>query len=109
MHGFTQLNNFVVSTGGVMGLRPTQGNEKRLLSGNRSPWKRHRALCHLDRSAAKWRDLCVDAPPWECFSTERTRISCHAAQDTATYAAFIKESRMEFASATNLHRKSGVA
>ena len=40
---------------------------------------------------------------------ERTRISCHAAPDTATYAAFVKESRMEFASATNLHRKSGGA
>jgi hypothetical protein len=40
---------------------------------------------------------------------ERTRISCHAAPDTTTYAAFIKESRMNLASATNLNRKSGVA
>jgi hypothetical protein len=40
---------------------------------------------------------------------ERTRISCHAAQDATTCAAFIKESRMKFASATNLYRKSGVA
>jgi len=40
---------------------------------------------------------------------DRTRISCHAALDIATYAAFIKESRMKFASATNFYRKSGVA
>ena len=36
----------------------------------------------------------------------RTRISCFASLDAATYAAFIKESRMEFANAT---RKSGRA
>jgi hypothetical protein len=40
---------------------------------------------------------------------ERTRISCPAAPDTTTCAAFIKESRMKLASATNLNRKSGVA
>jgi hypothetical protein len=40
---------------------------------------------------------------------ERTRISCHAALDKTTYVAFIKESRMKFASATNFYRKSGVA
>jgi hypothetical protein len=40
---------------------------------------------------------------------ERTRISCHAAPDMTTYAAFIEESRMKLASATNLYRKSGVA
>jgi hypothetical protein len=40
---------------------------------------------------------------------ERTRISCHVALDTAACAAFRKESRMKFASATNLDRKSGVA
>jgi hypothetical protein len=40
---------------------------------------------------------------------ERTRISCHAALETTAYAAFNKESRMKFASATNLNRKSGVA
>jgi len=36
-----------------------------------------------------------------------TRISCHAALDEATYAAFFKESRMKFAKATKFHRKSG--
>ncbi len=59
--------------------------------------------------AAQWRDLCVDALSWKCFSTERTRTSCHAAHDATTCAAFIKESRMKFASATKFNRKSGVA
>src|SRR5580658_3323179 len=45
------------STGGVMGLRPAQGDEKYLLFGNYTRWKRRPPLCHLDRSAAEWRDL----------------------------------------------------
>jgi hypothetical protein len=56
-------------TGGVMGLRPTQGDEKRLLSEAALPWERRPHPCHLDRSAAQWRDLCVDALSWKCFST----------------------------------------
>jgi hypothetical protein len=40
---------------------------------------------------------------------ERTRISCHAALDMTACAAFVKESRMKIANATNLNRKSGVA
>src|SRR6202043_3922626 len=48
-------------------------------------------------------------PSWKCFSTERTRISCHAALETTACAAFSKESRMKFARATNIYRKSGVA
>jgi hypothetical protein len=40
-----------------MGLRPTQGDEKRLLFSNYSPWKRHPSPFHPDRSAAQWRDL----------------------------------------------------
>jgi hypothetical protein len=40
---------------------------------------------------------------------ERTRISCHAAPDTAACAAFVKESRMKIANATKFNRKSGVA
>jgi hypothetical protein len=50
-----------------MGLRPTQGDEKRLLFEATLPWKRRLRLCHLDRSEAQWRDLCVDAPSWRCF------------------------------------------
>ena len=71
----------------VMGLRPTQGDEKRLLSSNRSPWKRRPPLCH----------------------PERTRISCHAAPDTVACAPFSKERRMKFANATKFYRKSGAA
>ena len=42
-----------------MGLGPTQGDEKRLLFSNYSPWKRRPSLCHLDRSAAQVeRSLC---------------------------------------------------
>ena len=40
---------------------------------------------------------------------KRTRISCCAAVDRASCAAFRKESRMKFANATELYRKSGVA
>ena len=40
---------------------------------------------------------------------ERTRISCRAALDTATCAAFVKESRMKIDNATEFNRKSGVA
>jgi hypothetical protein len=71
----------------VMGLRPTQGDEKRLLSSNRSLWKRRPPLCH----------------------PERTRISYYAAPEMATCAAFIEESRMKFADPTKLDRKSGAA
>jgi hypothetical protein len=70
-----------------MGLRPTQGDEKRLLSSNRSLWKRRPPLCH----------------------PERTRISYYAAPEMATCAAFLEESRMKFADPTNLDRKSGAA
>src|ERR1700721_1608806 len=45
------------STGEVMGQRPTQGDEKRGLFSNYCCWKRRPPLCHLDRSAAQWRDL----------------------------------------------------
>jgi hypothetical protein len=50
---------------------------------------------------------------WKCRALlchpERTRISCHAAPDTAACAPFSKERRMEFANATKFYRKSGVA
>ena len=52
----------------VMGLRPTQGDEKRLLFSNRSLWKRRPPLCHPERS----RGICSSADLyWKCFSTER--------------------------------------
>src|ERR1700735_1392401 len=40
---------FVISTGEVMGQRPTQGGEKRVLFSNYCCWKRRPPLCHLDR------------------------------------------------------------
>ncbi len=40
-----------------MGLWPTQGDEKRLLFSNDCRWRHWPPLCHLDRSAAQWRDL----------------------------------------------------
>jgi hypothetical protein len=43
------------------------------------------------------------------LSTTLPRISCHANLDIATCAAFVKESRMRIANATNFHKKSGVA
>src|ERR1700730_2812149 len=36
-----------------------------------------------------------------------TRISCHGAPPTSACAAFIKESRMDFANANKVYRKSG--
>jgi hypothetical protein len=50
-----------------MGLRPTQGDEKRLLFSNYCPRKHCPPLCHLDRSAAEWRDLRCGGPFLEMF------------------------------------------
>jgi hypothetical protein len=50
-----------------MGLRPTQGDEKRLLFSNYSHWKDRPPLCHLDRSVAQWRDLRFSGPFLEMF------------------------------------------
>jgi hypothetical protein len=53
---------------GIMGLRPTQGDEKRLLfSGSASP-----PPCHPDRSAAQWRDLRFGGTFLGMFSTEES-------------------------------------
>jgi hypothetical protein len=53
-----------------MGPWPTQGDESRLLFSNYCPGERRPPLCHLDRSAAQWRDLRSAALSWKCFSTE---------------------------------------
>jgi hypothetical protein len=91
----------------VHGLRPTQGDEKRLL------------FSHL---------LSLEAPPsplssrpersvvegslcgcsfLEVFFDRAYPNSCFATSDRSACAAFIKESRMKFASATSLYRNSG--
>ena len=54
-----------------MDLWPTQGDEKRLLFSNDCRWRHRPPLCHLDRSAAQWRDLRFSGPFWGMFSTER--------------------------------------
>jgi hypothetical protein len=46
---------------------PTRGDEKRLLFSNYSPSKRRPLLCHLDRSAAQWRDLRRGSPFLKMF------------------------------------------
>ena len=70
---------FVISTGaqrsgeicGVSG--PFLGNvstevmEKRVLFSSYRCWKRRPPLCHLDRSAAQWRDLRFNGPFLEMF------------------------------------------
>jgi hypothetical protein len=65
--------DFVIPTGVVMGLRPTQGDEKRLLSSNRSLWKRRPPLCHPACPGVPW---------------ERTRISYYAALDNGRVCGF---------------------
>jgi hypothetical protein len=54
---------------------------------------------------------CQGEPPPSTLSSrpKRTRISWHAGLDMTACAAFRKESRMKFANAPNLDRKSGVA
>jgi hypothetical protein len=59
---------------GAMGLRPTQGDEKRLLFGNYSLRKRPSPLCHLDRSAAQWRDLRFSGAFLETFISNPLRL-----------------------------------
>ena len=72
-----------------MGLRPTQGDEKRLLFSNYSS---------------------LEAPPSPLSSRpERTRISYFAALTRATVAVSRKGNRMNLINATTLNRKSGGA
>jgi hypothetical protein len=60
-----------------MALGPTQGDEKTVSVQQRLSLEAPLSPCHLDRSVAKWRDLCVDAPSWKCFSckSSTSRIS----------------------------------
>ena len=59
-----------------MGLRPAQGDEKRVLFSNYTQWKRRPPLCHLDRSSegAEWRDLRFQRSfPGNVFRPEESR------------------------------------
>ena len=57
-----------------MGLGPPKVMKSTFCSATTLAWKHRPPLCHLDRSAAKWRDLCVDALSWECSATERSVV-----------------------------------
>src|SRR6202020_917466 len=60
------------STREVMGRLPAQGDEKRFSSNYRRR-KRRPPLCHLDRSAAQWRDLrCQRSLPGNVFRPEKS-------------------------------------
>jgi hypothetical protein len=62
------------------------------------------------KNASVQQPLSMEPSPFPLSSRpKRTRISCHAALDMTTCAAFFKESRMKFANATKLNRKSGGA
>jgi hypothetical protein len=73
----------------ALGLRRTQGDEKRLLSSNHSLSKR----CPFPLSSRP----------------KRTRISCHAAPDKTACAPFFKERRMMFANDTTYTGNPGYA
>src|SRR6201996_7450108 len=79
------LQQNVIPTGGVMGLRPTQANETGF----------HQFFCPFLTELSS--------------RPERTRIFYFALLATATYAALRKESRTVFINATTPHRKSGGA
>ena len=51
-----------------MGLGPPKVMKSTLCSATTLPWKHHPPLCHLDRSAAQWRDLRFSGPFLEMFS-----------------------------------------
>jgi hypothetical protein len=86
-----------------MGLRPTQDDEKRLLSSHRSPWTYRPSPLS---SRAKPKDLQFYGPFLGMFfDRERTGISCHAAPEGTGNAPLRKERRMKFAEATKFHRK----
>jgi hypothetical protein len=53
-----------------MGLRPTKVLKNSFSPETAFHIKVALSFCHLDRSEAQWRDLCVDAPSWRRFSTE---------------------------------------
>ena len=99
---------FVISTGEVMGQRPPK------VMKNAFPATTVAGSAALpfviSTEAQRSGEICgVSGPSWECFSTERTRISYFALLATSTCAALRRESRMQIINATGLHRKSGGA
>jgi hypothetical protein len=95
---------------------PTEVEGSAVLSTSNQSGRKHRpSLCHPDRSGGicsslHQQPIRTEAPTLPLSSRpERTRISYCAAPAVAACAAFLKESRMRFANATNPNRKSGVA
>jgi hypothetical protein len=87
-----------------MGLRPTQGDEKRLWSRNHFPYKVPFPLS----SRAKPRDL--QFPRTFRGNVFRQSVpGFHAELATSTYAPFRRERRMRIANANKFDRKSGGA
>jgi hypothetical protein len=105
-NGSLRSGKLLISTGGIMGLRPTQGNEKRL--GPATTLYGTVAVSFVIPSVAEGPAVPRTLPGY-VFRLERTRISCHAALETTACAAFSKEGRMNCANATNSNRKSAVA
>jgi hypothetical protein len=92
-----------------MGLRPTQGNEKRLGPASALYGTVTLSLSSRPKRSGAEGPAVPRTLRGDVFRPERTRISCHAALDRAACAPFFKERRMMFADATNFYRKSGVA
>ena len=84
-----------------------------------APNKSHRPpLCHPEQTTCLKqveREMTLQNRRWcearragrQTSAQPGTRISCHAALDEATYAAFFKESRMRFTEIAKSDRKSG--
>jgi hypothetical protein len=72
--------------------RPTQGDEKRLLFSHYCPWKHRPPLCHLDRSAAEWRDLRFSGPYLEIFFDRAKPSGGPAVTHTRSIACGIRAS-----------------
>jgi hypothetical protein len=113
-------NRMLIPTGGVMGLRPTQGDEKRLGSATTLYGavalsfvipKRSRGICSSFHQPPmlQLEDELSSRLSRRAVGPKRTQISYLAALATTTYAAFRRERRMKFASANKFHRKSGGA
>jgi len=85
--------------------------------GNSQPSLRDYSAAHADMSRAAYRKSGAVLGPRSFAKNQkshklrpkRTRISYFAEPTKSTYAAFFKESRRNFANATNLDRKSGAA
>jgi hypothetical protein len=88
-------------TKAVEGLRP-------VFFGPRTPWRTW-GTRPVSYGLVLGREFGVECCgiPYLAKNERDTRISCPRLQTTATCAAFIEESRMEFANAIKLDRKSG--